>query len=108
VTDASGAVVDNGDMTLDKSDADRKTLAVSLKSGLGDGIYTVSWTAVSEGDGSQEEGSFKFTVGSTGPAVSPPTSLPNTGEGDALPFVAIPASLVLMGAGVLLRCSVKR
>src|SRR5687768_11876193 len=43
VTDASGAVVDMGDTTLDKSDANRTTLFISLKSGLGNGSYTVNW-----------------------------------------------------------------
>lgn len=86
VTDASGAVVDMGDMTLDKSDADRKTLAVSLKSGLGNGTYTVAWAAASSSDGSVEEGSFKFSVGTV---ASAPATLPATGAGDVLPLEAI-------------------
>ena len=102
VTDASGAVVDMGDTTLDKSDADRKTLAISLKSGLGNGTYTVAWAAASSSDGSIEEGSFKFSVGAV---ASPPAQLPATGAGDALPLQA-----VLIGAGgcILLGLTLRR
>lgn len=90
VTDASGTVVDMGDMTLDKSDADRKTLTVSLKSGLGNGTYTVAWAAASSSDGSIEEGSFKFSIGAV---ASAPATLPATGAGDVLPL-----EVVLLGA----------
>src|SRR3974377_506589 len=44
VLDANGQPVDNGDTQLDPADATH--LTVSLRS-LRDGIYTVSWTAVS-------------------------------------------------------------
>lgn len=90
VTDAGGAVVDKGDTTLDKSDADRTTVFVSLKSGLGNGSYTVNWKNAST-DGHTEAGSFKFSVGTV---ASPPAQLPTTGAADILPLEAI-----LVGAG---------
>lgn len=113
VTDASGAVVDMGDAALDKADADRKTLAVSLKPGLGASVYTVSWTAVSTGDGSSEEGSFTFTVTAAGSTAAPaagttaaaPTNaaLPRTG-GEDLPLALVAgAAGLLLGAGRALR-----
>jgi methionine-rich copper-binding protein CopC len=104
VTDASGAQVDQGDTALDKSDPDRKTLAVSLKSGLGQGVYNVAWTAVSEGDGSSEDGQFSFTVGAASSASAAPTQLPTTGDGDALPVGLLLAGASLLAtAGVLMR-----
>jgi methionine-rich copper-binding protein CopC len=93
VTDASGAVVDMGDTTLDKSDAERTTLVVSLKSGLGNGSYTVNWKNASA-DGHTEAGSFSFSVGA---AVAAPAQLPTTGAGDALPLATL-----LIGAGMCL------
>ena len=101
VTDASGAVVDNGDTTLDKSDADRTTLFVSLKSGLANGSYTVNWKNAST-DGHTEAGSFTFTIGT---ATAAPAQLPTTGVGDMLPLEA-----VLLGAGsfILLGLTLRR
>jgi methionine-rich copper-binding protein CopC len=90
VTDASGAVVDMGDTTLDKSDADRTTLFVSLKSELANGSYTVNWKNTST-DGHTEAGSFTFTIGM---ATAAPAQLPTTGAVDGLPLAA-----VLVGGG---------
>jgi copper transport protein len=99
VTDASGAQVDMGDTTLDKSDADRKTLTVSLRTGLGNGVYTVNWKAVSDGgDGSVTEGSFTFTAGS-GAAAAAPAQLPRTGADGGAPWIALPAALALIALG---------
>jgi copper transport protein len=104
VTDASGAQVDMGDTTLDKADPDRKTLTVSLKSGLPNGVYTVAWTAVSSGDGSQEEGQFSFTVGSPSTTGAAPTQLPTTGDGGTLPLgMLLAGASLLAGAGALMR-----
>lgn len=97
VVDATGATVDQGDGKIDTGDAERKTLVVSLKSGLGDGVYTVQWSAASV-DGHTEPGSFSFTVG------TPATTLPATGAGDQglLPMLIVLA-LVVLGSGILLR-----
>ena len=60
VLDATGQPVDNGDTQVDPADAAH--LTVSLRS-LPDGIYTVSWKALSATDGHVTLGSFPFAVG---------------------------------------------
>jgi methionine-rich copper-binding protein CopC len=113
VTDATGAQVDMGDTALDKSDADRKTVVVSLKSGLPNGEYTVNWTAkwtsASESGEGTEEGSFKFSVSSSAPAApAAPQQLPQTGAGDSLPAALVPAAGLLIGLGLTLRARLRR
>ncbi|NTU79053.1 MAG: copper resistance protein CopC [Chloroflexales bacterium] len=104
VTDASGTQVDKGDTALDLNDANRSTLNVSLKSGLGAGAYTIAWENMSS-DGHAEEGTLSFTV-SAGAAS---TTLPATGAPDTLPLaglVALAAALVALGLGMR-RCPVR-
>jgi copper transport protein len=60
VLDANGQPVDNSDNQVDPVDATH--LTVSLRS-LPDGIYTVSWKALSATDGHVTVGSFPFAVG---------------------------------------------
>ena len=60
VLDTNGQPVDNGDPQVDPADAAH--LTVSLRS-LPDGIYTVSWKALSVTDGHVTQGSFPFAVG---------------------------------------------
>jgi copper transport protein len=60
VLDVNGQPVDNGDTQVDPADATH--LTVSLRS-LPDGIYTVSWKALSATDGHVTLGSFPFAVG---------------------------------------------
>lgn len=94
VTDAAGARVDTGATTLDKSDADRMSLVVALKSGLANGTYKVEWKNSST-DGHSEEGSFSFTIGA---AASAPTALPRTGgESTAATLFLVGALLVCAG-----------
>jgi len=110
VTDGSGATVDAGDTVLDMSDPERKTLTVSLRSGLGDGVYTVSWKNTST-DGHSEEGTLSFTVGA--PAAdastsSAPAAMPATGAGDGLGaawLLACAAALVAAGLGLRRRAA---
>jgi methionine-rich copper-binding protein CopC len=99
VTDASGAVVDLGDTTLDKSDADRTTLFVSLKSGLGNGSYTVNWKNAST-DGHTEAGSFTFTIGT---ATAAPAQLPTTGAADTLPLMLLVGGGMCLMVGLMVR-----
>lgn len=102
VTDASGAQVDAGDTALDTGDAKRVTLTVSLKSGLGDGAYTVSWKNAST-DGHSEEGSFSFRVGAAAASTAPAT-LPATGADEALPALGLVLlAAALAGAGLRMR-----
>ena len=60
VYDSAGLVADLGDVRVDPSDPTRMT--VSLRS-LADGVYTVSWKAISAIDGHFATGSFPFAVG---------------------------------------------
>jgi copper transport protein len=60
VLDSNGASVDAGDVRVDPADPTRMT--VSLRS-LKDGVYTVTWKAVSSADGHQTVGTFPFAVG---------------------------------------------
>jgi copper transport protein len=60
VIDSANTAVDAGDVRVDPADPTRMT--VSLRS-ISDGVYTVTWKAVSEVDGHQSTGSFPFAVG---------------------------------------------
>jgi methionine-rich copper-binding protein CopC len=68
-----GARVDNGDAKPDLSDADRRTMVLTLKSNLANGVYTVHWKTVSADDGDEAQGAFTFRVGA-GPAPEDLTS----------------------------------
>ena len=78
VTDETGAVVGNG--KLDTTDLDHKTQSGTLKAGLGDGVYTVKWNALTTDDNGHTEGSFTFGVNKDpGPqptAAPEPTEMP--------------------------------
>ena len=60
VLDSTGKTVDNNDSRVDASDSTLMT--VSLPS-LPDGVYTVSWKALSSTDGHVTTGTFPFAVG---------------------------------------------
>lgn len=106
VTHASGAQVDRSDTTLDKRDPDRRTIFVSLKPDLTDGIYTVNWKN-NGADGHAEEGSFRFSIAAATPSSAPvltqPTQLPATG--DVATDLRVPSmvAILLIGAGMVLR-----
>jgi methionine-rich copper-binding protein CopC len=103
VTDAGGAQVDAGDTKLAASDAQRRTITVSLNSGLGDGVYTVKWVNAST-DGHSEEGRFSFTVGAAAAPAAPTAALPATGVGDAVPQTALMVlGMLLVGVGLGMR-----
>lgn len=60
VTDETGATAGTG--KLDTNDLDHKTMSGALKAGLGDGIYTVKWNAVTPDDNGHSDGTFTFGV----------------------------------------------
>ncbi len=60
VIDSNNFIVDVGDVRVDPADPTRMT--VSLHS-LADGVYTVTWKALSAIDGHQTVGTFPFAVG---------------------------------------------
>ena len=105
VTGPSGARVDLNDGHVDLNVADRKTMVVSLKSGLGPGKYTVNWATVSADDGESASGSFVFTVASpaasspapASAAASIPAALPKSGGVPIVPIVGLGIALVASG-----------
>jgi len=109
VTDTNGAVVDNGDGAVDLSDSERKTMTVSLKSGLGAGGYTATWNVTGD-DGHEVTGSIVFAVGAAPVPVAPApaadhaddAALPAT-SGESLPLWIGVLALICVGAGVMLR-----
>jgi LPXTG-motif cell wall-anchored protein len=78
VTNASGASVGTG--KLDTTDLDHKTLSGTRQTGLGDGIYTVAWEAITPDDNGHSEGSFTFGV-NVDPGAQP-TAVPEHDEED--------------------------
>jgi LPXTG-motif cell wall-anchored protein len=101
VKNAAGTQVDNGDTQLDKSDANRMTMIVSLKAGLPNGVYTVTWEN-NGADGHSESDSYSFTVGTASQA-APPTKLPQTGSSDFSPSLWLVLSVLFGIAGIMLR-----
>jgi methionine-rich copper-binding protein CopC len=102
VTDESGATVGTG--KLDTTDLDHKTLSGALKTGLGDGIYTVTWETITPDDNGHSDGSFTFGVNKdpgaqptadheheatpTAAAAAAPTSAPTARPASASPTAA--------------------
>src|SRR5215207_515938 len=62
VFDSNNLSVDAGDVRVDPSDPTRLTVTLHT---ISDGVYTVTWQAVSTIDGHQTTGSFPFAVGDT-------------------------------------------
>jgi methionine-rich copper-binding protein CopC len=90
VTDESGATVGTG--KVDNTDLDHKTQVGTLKDGLGDGIYTVKWNALTPDDQGHSEGSFSFGVnkdpGAQPTAKPEPTAVPTAAGAAAQPTAA--------------------
>jgi len=90
VADASGAEVGKGQ--LDNTDLDHKTLSGTLKSGLGNGVYTVTWQTITPDDNGKSNGSFKFGVnqdpGAQPTAAPEPTEAPTAAASAAAPTAA--------------------
>lgn len=128
VTNASGATVGTG--KLDTDDLDHKTLRGALNSGLGNGVYTVKWTAVTTDDDGETTGSFTFGVNADTTATAAPAAttaataaattaaaatsaasatavaatLPATGgESSVVWFALLGAAALLLIGGLLLR-----
>jgi LPXTG-motif cell wall-anchored protein len=91
VADASGAEVGKGQ--LDNTDLDHKTLSGTLKSGLGDGVYTVTWQTITPDDNGKSNGSFKFGVnqdpGAQPTAAPEPTAAPTAAAASAAAPTAV-------------------
>ena len=114
-------------------DLDHKTLSGALNSGLGDGVYTVKWNALTPDDSGHSQGSFTFGVNvnpgaqpteapepteapatATQPTAAQPTAqptataapgaLPKTADsGPGLGLYLLLGGLVLLACGAVLR-----
>ena len=96
VFDSNNVGVDVGDVRVDPTDPTR--LTVSLHS-LNNGVYTVTWKAVSAADGHQTVGTFPFAVGngnaSAVSAIQQSTSF-------RLPFSTLISKFLMLAALALL------
>jgi methionine-rich copper-binding protein CopC len=90
VADASGKTVGTG--KLDTTDLDHKTMSGALDAGLGDGVYTVAWNALTPDDNGHSEGSFTFGVNADPGAQ--PTAEPEHEEEATPTSAAQPAATV--------------
>jgi len=90
VIDTNGQSVDAGDVRVDPSDTTRIT--VSLRS-LSEGVYTVTWKAVSAIDGHQTVGTFPFAVGNANAKAVGAIQQSSTAS---LPFSALLSKFLLL------------
>ena len=93
---SNGQSADSGDMRVDPANPERMTVSLPA---LENGVYTVSWTAVSASDGHQTEGSFSFGVGNVNAAALPTTKQSSS---SSLPGSALFAKWLLLSALALL------
>ena len=96
VIDSNGVKVDVGDSKVDPSDPTRMTVSLHT---LSDGVYTVSWKAISTVDGHQTVGSFPFAVGSDNAQAVKSIHQTTTFR---LPLVALLAKFLLLASLALL------
>lgn len=92
VYDSGGLQVDIGDVRVDYADPTR--LSVSLHR-LNDGVYTVSWKAISVTDGHFTTGSFPFAVGEINRAA---INAAQQSSSSTLPVSALIAKWLLLAA----------
>ena len=88
VLDSKGVDMSSGPATVAAGDA--KTWTIKLKSGLADGVYTVKYHTLTDDDGGIVDGSYTFTIASTGAMVAGATS--GTVEQEAGDAPAAPAT----------------
>jgi copper transport protein len=96
VYNISGNQVDVGDVRVDLSDPTRMTVSLHT---ISDGVYTVTWKAVSATDGHQTTGTFSFAVGNANAAALPVSQQTNTYN---LPFSALFVKWLLLASLALL------
>jgi len=96
VVDANNLIVDVGDERVDPSDPRRMT--VSLRS-LNDGVYTVTWKALSSIDGHQTVGTFPFAVGDANTTAV--QAIPQSSTA-SLPFSSLLSKFMLLASLAIL------
>ena len=96
VVDANNLIVDVGDVRVDPSDPTRMT--VSLRS-LNDGVYTVTWKALSSIDGHQTVGTFPFAVGNANTTAV--QAIPQSSTA-SVPFTSLLSKFLLLASLAIL------
>jgi copper transport protein len=99
VFDSNGKQVDDGVTKVDP--ADPTHVQVGLSS-IGDGVYTVSWRALSTVDGHVTLGSFPFAVGTFDQAALDAASAASSQTSGSNPGEVLPRWLSLLGAAMAL------
>ncbi|GAA5006437.1 copper resistance protein CopC [Kitasatospora paranensis] len=99
VLDPAGKAVDNGDAA--HADGKNDTARVTLRSGLGNGTYTVAWRAVSE-DSHPVGGAFTFSIGAPSDTSVSPTAVQGAKADGAVAFAYGTARTVAYAAFALL------
>lgn len=99
VLDQNGFQVDDGVTNVNPSDPTH--IHVGLRS-LGDGVYTVSWKALSVVDGHVTFGTFPFSVGDVDPEVLASSVEASFGTVAATPGEVIPRWLSLLGIAIVI------
>jgi LPXTG-motif cell wall-anchored protein len=95
VANKGGAEVGRG--TLDNTDVDHKTLSGTLANTLADGVYAVSWQALTPDDNGKSSGSFTFGVNADPGAQ--PTAAAHDDEAEATAAPAATARPTTAAAG---------
>lgn len=96
VFNSNSQPVDAGDVRVDPADPTRMTVTLHA---LLDGVYTVTWKALSTVDGHQTAGSFPFAVGDENAAEVQAIPESSTAR---LPFTALASKFILMASLALL------
>ena len=96
VIDSNAIVVDAGDVRVDASDPTRLTVTLHR---LADGVYTVSWKALSAIDGHQTVGTYPFAVGDVSAS-----AVQSVGQSSraSLPFAALLSKFLLLASLAIL------
>lgn len=96
VFNSNSQLVDAGDVRVDPADPTRMTVTLHA---LSDGVYTVTWKALSTVDGHQTSGSFPFAVGDEN--VAEVQAIPESSTA-RLPLTALASKFILMASLALL------
>ena len=96
VIDSNLLAVDAGDVRVDAADPTRMTVTLHV---LPDGVYTVSWKALSAIDGHQTVGTYPFAVGDVD--ISAVLSLGQSSTA-SLPFTALLSKFLLLASLAIL------
>ena len=94
VADERGTRVDRDDLTLGPPNDRLATIGLA---DLGEGVYTVRWSTLSQVDGHRWQGAYRFGVGRTPPtAVDTPSPLPSPAE-LLVQWIALIATALVVG-----------